>query len=191
MAKVALCISGKVGNKEGHTGLKKSDFSILNKGFHHYKKHIIDKNDADVFIHCWDKEFEEEIIKLYKPKKYIFEEQKLFKIPRYVKGSQRPWQFKNAFTRNQSTYSKWYSNKIVNSLRREYEEEVNMKYDFVMTTRFDIAFEKDVIFNQFNNQYFYAGNWTIVKDENGIDIFKAGVGPLYELKSEDRNKLNK
>ena len=62
MSKVALCLSGKIGNIQGKSGFFESDPRVLTKGFEHYKRHIIDKNDVDVFIHCWDGELEEKTI---------------------------------------------------------------------------------------------------------------------------------
>ena len=123
MTKVALCLSGKIGNLYSHTGLKKSDIRLLMKGYEHYKRHILDKNNVDVFIHCWDTEFDFDLRMLYKPKKCLIEKQKIFKIPNYVRGKERFWHFKLGKSRNQSTYSKWYSNMIVNELKSEYEKE--------------------------------------------------------------------
>ena len=68
------------------------------------------------------------------------------------------------------------------------------KYDFVMTTRFDIAFMKDLIFKDFDNQFFYAANWTAFVDKNGEDRFKGGKGDFYDLikrKDHELQKLNK
>ena len=40
--------------------------------------HLIDKYNIDVFCHCWNPEFEKEIINLYKPKRFYFEKQVCF-----------------------------------------------------------------------------------------------------------------
>ena len=172
MSKVALCLSGKIGNVQGKSGFFESDPRVLIKGHEHYQRHILDKNDVDVFVHCWDGELENETLELYKPVKSRFEEQVYFDIPDYVKGED---------TRKNNHYSRWYSNKIVNELRQEHEQENDFKYDYVMTTRFDLAFETDVVFDNFDNEYFYAGKWSAVVDHNGNDFFKGGRGPLYDL----------
>ena len=70
---------------------------------------------------------------------------------------------------------------IVNTLREEYEQENDFKYDYVMTTRFDLAFETDLIFKNFDNNYFYAGKWSAVFDQNNNDLFLGGRGPVYDL----------
>ena len=41
MSKVALCLSGKIGNIQGKSGYFDSDPRVLIKGYEHYKKHII------------------------------------------------------------------------------------------------------------------------------------------------------
>jgi len=170
--KIALCLSGKIGNTLGKSGNHNSEYRVLKKGFEHYERHIMNKNDVDVFIHCWDQELEKETLELYKPKKHKFESQVYFDIPDYVKGDPN---------RKNNHYSRWYSNKVVNELREEYEKENGFKYDFVMTSRFDLAFEVDVDFSNFDKDSFYAGKWSSVVDASGNDLFKGGRGPLYDL----------
>ena len=179
MTKVALCLSGKIGNTKGKSGNHKSDVRILMKGYEHYKRHIIDKNDVDIFIHSWDVELKKDIEMLYKPKKIIVEKQIKFKIPNYVKGVGKLNFIRHR--RKQNHYSRWYSNKIVNKIRNEYEINNNFKYDFVMTTRFDLAFERDVIFENYSNKNFYAGRFSSLEDNKGNDLFQCGRGSIYEM----------
>lgn len=136
--KVALCLMGIVGAVEEKYGLGQSiDYRI---GHHFIKKHILDKNDVDVFIHSWSTEFKDELVDIYKPKKYLIEQQ--------IDFGERSLRF-------QSLKSRWYSNKQVVELKSEYEKENNFKYDFVMIYRLDCMFNKDVIFSEFDNEYFY------------------------------------
>ena len=69
--KVALCLSGIVGklytNKSGYQWEQDIDFRI---GHHFYNKNLFSINDVDVFIHCWDTKYENQLVELYKPKKY-------------------------------------------------------------------------------------------------------------------------
>ena len=170
--KIALCLSGKIGNTLGKSGNHNSEYRVLLKGFEHYERHILNKNDVDVFIHCWDQELEKETLELYKPKKHKFESQVYFDVPDYVKGDAN---------RKNNHYSRWYSNKLANQLREEHEAENGFKYDFVMTSRFDLAFEVDVDFSTFDSDSFYAGKWSSIVDPSGNDLFKGGRGPLYDL----------
>ena len=170
--KIALCFSGKIGNSHGKSGNHDSEFKVLKKGFDHYKRHLIDKNMVDVFIHCWDKELETETRSLYKPVSATFEDQVYFDVPEYVKGDPN---------RKNNHYSRWYSNMQVNRMREEYEKKNDIKYDFVMTSRFDLSWETDIDFGDFDSDIFYAGNWSAVYDRYGNDVFKGGRGPLYDI----------
>jgi hypothetical protein len=175
MTRVALCISGKIGNTKGKSGYHDSEYKVLKKGYDHYKKRLIDVNNVDVFIHCWDSELEKETLELYEPKSCKFEEQIYFDIPSYVKSGDSNSQRAN------NHYSRWYSNKEVNQLRSEYEKQNGFKYDYVMTTRFDLAWETDVNFSSLDSESVYAGKWSVVVDPTGNDFFKGGRGPLYDM----------
>jgi|ETNmetMinimDraft_9_1059917.scaffolds.fasta_scaffold51039_1 hypothetical protein len=136
--KVALCLMGIVGSATDKYGLGQDiDYRI---GHHFIKKHILDKNDVDVFIHSWSTEFKDKLVDIYKPKKHLIE---------------RQIDFGEDTLRYHSIKSRWYSNKKVVELKSEYEKENNFKYDFVMIYRFDCMFNKDVVFSEFDNKYFY------------------------------------
>jgi hypothetical protein len=62
---------GSVKGKSGDT--EKSSSDVLDIAFNHVKKHILDVNDIDIFIHSWDVDLKEEIVSLYKPKGSKFE----------------------------------------------------------------------------------------------------------------------
>ncbi len=147
--KIAFCLYGVVGNIKGKAGRNKSSSKkILKIGFNHYKKHIFNKNkNVDIFIHTWSKDLEKEIRKLYKPKATIFQKQIIFEIPKHVEGNDQ---------RKQSHYSRWYSTKKVIELKSKYERKNNFKYDMVMLSRFDIAWQKDLFLKNFDPRYFYA-----------------------------------
>lgn len=180
--KIALCLSGKVGNTKGKSGYHKSESRVLRKGFQHYKKHLLDNNDVDVFVHCWDMELADEIEDLYKPVASSYQRQLIFDIPEYVRGEKQ---------RKQNHYSRWYSNMVVNQLKKDYEKSNNFKYDFVMTSRFDLAWETDIDFRDCDKEKFYAGNWSSVLDSAGKDIFKGGRGPLYDILERNPKDISK
>ena len=52
MSKIVICFLP--GNIKTKSGLGKSDMDVLLKSFEHYDRHILNKNNIDVFIHCWD-----------------------------------------------------------------------------------------------------------------------------------------
>ena len=67
--RVAICFSGLVGSTKGKSQELRGDpKKCLELSSAHYKKHILEKNNVDVFIHSWSKDLEEEIIETYAPK---------------------------------------------------------------------------------------------------------------------------
>lgn len=186
--RIAVCISGIVGALKGQGGRGKlldPEFT-----FKFIKKNILDKNPAiDVFIHCWNVELEQQILDLYKPKLYIFESQKNFEefndMKNPIKNLKNLLSFlklklleflNNDFKKlkereKQNACSRWYSNKRVIELKKKYEIKNNFTYDFVMITRFDVAFFKPLIFSKYCNSYFYASNWNdLPRPENNFKI---------------------
>ena len=91
--KIAICISGNLGSKKRSGERKNWNIKNLNNesynglyspelGYNHLKKILLDKHDCDTFFHCWSNssDVENKLVQLYKPKKYIVEEQKKFDI---------------------------------------------------------------------------------------------------------------
>ena len=149
--RVALCFNGLAGGKN-------------DKGFPvdwqlavpHFKDNIINLRSqaVDVFFHTWSAEAEEELVEFYAPKDYIIQKQIDFdalanKFRKKV-HSDVPRHF-------HSIMSRWYSNKEVLELKNEYEKEHGFKYDYVMTSRFDVAWLKPLDFSQFDRDSIWCG----------------------------------
>lgn len=146
--KVAFCLYGLAGGVNDKFGGLPVDFKT---GFEHYRKHILGKNDCDVFIHTWSVQFEKQIREIYRPKKALFEKQIVFHEPNFLQKLTN-----NEPKRINNIYSRWYSTKKSIELKRQYEEERGFKYDCVFITRFDVAFFADLIFSKYNMGNFYA-----------------------------------
>lgn len=148
--KVAVCLFGLAGGKNQKYGGQKVDYKI---GYDHYKKHILSKNNCDVFFHTWNTELEEPLKQLYNPKKCLFEKQIIFDKPSFLrkKLSQRPF-------RKHTTYSRWYSQMKAIELKQQYEKENGFTYDWVFVGRFDLAFFTDIPFDKLQNNTFYAAH---------------------------------
>ncbi len=145
-ARVALCLFGIVGGKKGKGGKGGNiDYKTV---YEHYRKHILNKNNVDVFIHSWSTGLEKELKKIYKPKKSIFQKQKRF-----------AWFDRRNNDQKHRAYSRWYSSGKTIELKKEYEIEKDFVYDWVMVSRLDLAFFTDVVFNRYNPDYFYASHW--------------------------------
>ena len=75
--KIALCLVGMIGSKTDKHGYGGEHSEVLNLGYKHYKKHILDKNDVDVFCHTSRTDFSDEVeefLKELKDQPVIFEE---------------------------------------------------------------------------------------------------------------------
>ena len=134
--KVALCLHGLVGTDDKYG---KGDKIINHKvGYRHFKQHVIDVNDqVDVFIHTWSVDKKEALVDTYTPKTIKAEAQPTteYDIPGL-----------------HANFCRWTSVKEVISLVEQSGEE----YDWILLTRFDIAFLVDFDFNTFDKSKFYA-----------------------------------
>ena len=91
--KIALCLYGLQGNLKGKSGSfdilpeDKSNINTIELAYYYWNKYFLSKYDIDIYIHSWEPKLKKELIKLYKPIKYKFEEQKIFDIPSHVSGT--------------------------------------------------------------------------------------------------------
>ena len=117
--KIALCLHGLVGTDDKYgIGDKRINYKI---GYRHFKENVFDVNeDVDVFFHTWSVDHEEKLCEVYKPESFLCEKQPVY--------SENP--------RKQAIFCRWNSTKKVMDL----VSQSGKKYDFVMLTRFDIAF---------------------------------------------------
>lgn len=150
--RVALCLYGLSAGKND-----KGDEVGIDLAYRHYKKHILEKNNVDVFIHTWSDAEKENLIKLYNPVKATFEPQIMFD---------------SSPSKLHSTKSRWYSSQMSIDQKRQYEQEHDFKYDCVMISRFDVVFFTDIIFVKINMKYFYSSNWANpAKDVELLDFW--------------------
>jgi len=164
--KIALCLYGLVGGKVGKDGKGGDlDYQIA---YDHYKKHILDKNDVDIFIHSWSTDYEDQLVKIYNPKKSIFQKQKRF-----------TWIDRRDNDQKHRSFSRWYSSKYTIDLKKKYEIENGFIYDWVMVSRLDLAFFTDIIFKDYDKDYFYASHWNDAPN-NKINRFEANKEKHYQ-----------
>ena len=163
--RVALCLYGLIGSAKGKAYYKKGvTYIVLEDCYNSFSKHILSKNDVDVFFHTWDTDFEDELVLKYNPKKYKVEPQKIFNDT--IKGPEK---------RIQAHYSRWYSTKVVNELKSNYEKENNFEYDLVMISRFDMIWHTDVIFNDLDKNIFYIPGTTLGNKKWGWPHVECGL----------------
>ncbi len=154
--KIAVCFFGILGGTEGKNG-KGTSKPIIDISKEYYYKNIITDN-TDIFIHTWSKDYKNEIIEAFKPKSYIIEKQKKFKIPKYIFGIKTQSR-KMQKIRKQNHYSRWYSTMKAMDVVRDYELKNDVKYDLVLMTRFDIAWEEKINFENIPLDKFYSSSW--------------------------------
>lgn len=129
--KIAFCLSGLVGHENKYGSGKQLDPKIA---FDYYNKNIFSINNVDIYIHTWSVNQEKNLKEIYHP----------YKIKAEINDNKN-----NIDTRLFSIQSRWKSNKIVLDMVDK------NKYDFVMITRFDILFKKQLDFKLLNKDNFY------------------------------------
>lgn len=155
---------------------------------------------VDVFIHTWSKSDTDDvtwhnptgenrgkdvqnkaiqdIIEKYRPKKIIID--KPFDIAKGIV-------IKEKLANNSRTYNSiiscFYSRYKVNELRKEYEKEQGLKYDWVIQTRFDISFDKPFAIDFY--QKIYKQYCRIPADKNAVFTSSAPFKMCIMLDSEN------
>ncbi len=150
MNRIALCLSGYFNSLTDKS-------SLGDDGFDYIKRSILDKVDdkseVDIFFHNWEPDMEDKLLELYKPKRYIIEEQIDFNKVAKDNGVSREnldlnnqlgsWTMDsttgNGLAGPERILSQFYSLQKSIELKREYELDNNFKYDCVIKARFDLG----------------------------------------------------
>ena len=159
--KIAILLHGLAGSSNKYGTGDEFDVGISHK---HYLENIIDTNpdcEFDVFMHSWSTQHQESVLGLYNPKEYMFEEQIHFDHEYIVGNKNGPMNagktengifFGMENIRFHSLFSRWYSAMIANNLKNNYAKKNNIKYDLVMLTRYDLAYQEKFIFSNFKKE---------------------------------------
>lgn len=185
--KVALCISG-------HLRTFESNFESV-------KQYILSKFDCDVFIHTWDimgmpyRQMDRKIANsstnnlitvinnLYKPKKLIIEPSKPFRETpimrqRMIDNRDIP-----------GILSMYYKIEACNKIKRDYEDQNHMKYDFVIRFRGDLFMEQTFpISKSLDTKFIYFptyGNFGGLNDQLAF-----GSSPVMDIYSSLYSNIN-
>lgn len=149
--RVAFCMRGAVGKESG--AFSKIGDLYNNSNYINYKqcynsiiRHIIEPNrevyDIDIFQHCWNVDLEEELVSLYKPKSYIFEDNS-----KYNDEILKSCNSYNDF----GGVSQALTIKKVLEIKEEYEKKYDFSYDIVILYRYDVLLWKDIILKTYAN----------------------------------------
>lgn len=166
--RAALCLRGAVAKRSGHfylVGDLYNDTTPYIKYTSVYKcimKHIVDANpeyDIDIFIHCWNKDLQDDIVSLYKPVKYLFEDNNI-----YAEEIQSHCVDPKDF----GGISHSLSIRKVLEMQEEYSKENSVAYDLIVLFRPDVLLWKDMPFSNYDLNYFYVDGHV---DYNGDTFF--------------------
>lgn len=158
------------------------------------KKHVLDRYDADVFIHTWDEtehttkswyddsvrdnplavndEVLAQVESLYHPRKLKVEPQGFLSETEFF-GTHPKIQISLLGMKYML-----YSQHQANLLRQEYEQETGVQYDYVLVVRPDIMPLIDLDFESFQDEFEFANNASIHLIHNS------------EIKLKDRKYFN-
>ena len=147
--RVALCLHGVVGhaytNKAAHEWHDDVDYRI---GLEHYRRNLFASNGGvDVFMHCWSTDYEENLVRDYRPKGHRFE---------------RQIQFGHETVALNFLESRWYSTHEAVRLKRTYERAMGFEYDWVVLSRFDLALLRSLDLRQSDPSDFWAGQHVLL-----------------------------
>jgi hypothetical protein len=173
---LSICLSGKP--------------KFFKKSFFYIKNNLIDNFDnLDFFLHCWETDItdydKQEIINLYNPKKYLFEKEKIHILN---------YPFKQSTILPNNVFSMFYSIMKSNELKKEYEQENNMNYDWVFRLRFDFAlnkfFNNDILKN-LDGSSIYLNNFEKSPNPHCADCFAFSTSKNMDIYCETYKNLMK
>tara|TARA_R110002153_G_scaffold112215_2_gene254168 strand:+ start:4836 stop:5522 length:687 start_codon:yes stop_codon:yes gene_type:complete len=162
--KIAICFSGQP--------------RFVEEGYKLFEKNLIGFESADIFSHTWESSKKgnhwnltredsiQEVLNLYKITDYVDEPQKNDIAPQGLSDEE--------FVHWSMFYSVYKSNEI----KKQYESKHNIKYDFVIRTRFDCAllepldvtkYSSDLVYSPWIHKHGVIMDWLNFSNSNIID----------------------
>jgi hypothetical protein len=188
MKRVALCMRGAISKTFGaffcendlyRQGEYIDYVSCRNSIF----RHIIFPNSNEyefyIFCHSWNKELEDDIINIYQPKKYLFEDNRIYnnEISSLCKSPSDFGGISQALTIKKSI-----------ELKEEYELQNDITFDIVISYRYDVLLWKNMdlcnyckLYNTIYTPNYYngLGDFHFVMDNENSSKFKYLYDSLY------------
>jgi hypothetical protein len=174
--KIALCLSGQARS--------------VKKGFEYVKRNLLDNNDVTLFCHVWENT-EVINIELYKPEVLVIEKPLTNDLSKYtrVPPPQPNWKIKDPA---RAAWNLMYSIKCANELKISYEEEHNMKFDWVVRSRYDFALNTTIPFTELDNNKLYVPNCRMTPQRDfGNDQFAFSSSGNMDKYSDGFNHIDK
>ena len=174
--KIALCLSGQA--------------RCVKQGYEFVKKNLLDGNDVTVFCHVWESP-EVVDIDLYKPEALMIEKPLTNDLSKYtnVPPPQPNWKIKDPA---RAAWNLMYSLKVANELKKIYEEEHKMTFDWVIRSRYDFALNTPIPFAELDNTKLYVPNcrMTVARDF-GNDQFAFSSSENMDKYADGFNHIEK
>uniref|UniRef100_A0A6M3XHP8 Uncharacterized protein n=1 Tax=viral metagenome TaxID=1070528 RepID=A0A6M3XHP8_9ZZZZ len=179
--KLAVILGGIISGDTDRNGCGNLiDFESCAKTILH---NIINPNNCDVFIHSWSTDQKKDLIRIYKPKKFLFEEQEMFGFD--LSGEEAIHPTKGQLFR---TVSRYMSVERGMELKRQYEIEYGFRYKWVLVFRFDYIVLKRLSLNDLDTNSIYIGyepHWPDIDKECMIyDGFFLGSSEIMNVFSD-------
>lgn len=191
--KVAICMRGGVARHTGsyfNPGYRLKPGSLYDNSenpyvnvkvvFNSIKKHILNANptyDFDFFLQCWNPDLQDLLVNLYQPKKYLFEDNNLYRDEINSKCD-HPLQF------GMISQSLSISKSI--KLKETYEEEVGSTYDIIIIYRYDVLLFKDIILDNYHlGKYVYSN---LVSRWYSFLPYKSPVGDFHFIMTNKNSR---
>lgn len=162
--KIAVCYFGNTGGKKGSFG--KGGYLdpsyCLNENINNLRNK---KYNFDYFIHCWNKEFKKNILKILKPKKNKFEKYNKIKFKNYPEYNLKNFEIYRQYLPEQ--YENFYDKHLFASQCRIYSQSSSLKmmlqycnikkkkYDWILISRIDQIFLNSIKFEKLNKKFTY------------------------------------
>jgi len=152
--RVAVCLHGMLSLKQGKIDDRLAGVDDIEVPYNQFKHHLFDKNvKVDVFLHTRNPQYEEKLVDLYQPKRYLSEPFVEFDTRKFCIGSQP---IDHQIKHSKSQWSRFYSLFKSVEQKRQYEEENNFKYDCVFVSRYDLLAFEDFVFSDYDMEYFHS-----------------------------------
>ena len=157
--RIALCISGQP--------------RMWEEGYEYHYKNIIKGNDVTIFLHSWEMSAEQmqKMSEKYKAHSFITSPNPTVDLSKYTNTPPPSpnWKVKDG---RFATYCQMYAIYECMRTKREYEEYHNMKFDWVVRSRYDFAINVRVPFDTLNSNKLYIPNCRMTTDRDfGNDQF--------------------
>lgn len=174
--KIALCLSGQPRS--------------VAKGYEFVNKNLLSRNDVTIFIHAWSGEEAKAAIELYNPERYKTDPALTNDLSKYtnVPPPQPNWKVKDPA---RSTWNQLYAVYQCNKLKSMYESDNNMKFDWVIRSRFDFALNTTIDFKHLDNNKLYIPNCRMTPNRDfGNDQFAFSSSENMDKYSETYKHLD-